>query len=215
MIKMERELNLNKTGTTTIAIVCKDGMVLAADKRMTMGYMIAGRKFEKISILNEDVALTMAGLVSDAQLLTKIIKAQLRLDTIRRGKKPNTKEIANLIGSLVYGNIRKFSTIPGIVGFMLAGRDDRGYHLYDIGVDGSVNEQEEYYCEGSGSEFALGVLEAGYNKDLNVDEGIKLGLKALNSALQRDVASGSGYDIVTITKDGAKKILEKEIKFSL
>src|SRR3989338_9030108 len=211
---MEKEL-FNKTGTTTIALLCKDGMVLAADKRMTMGYMIAGRKFEKISILNEDVALTMAGLVSDAQFFTKIIKAQLRLDTIRRGKKPNTKEIANLIGSLVYGNIRKFSTIPGIVGFMLAGRDDRGYHLYDIGVDGSVNEQEEYYCEGSGSEFALGVLEAGYNKDLNVDEGIKLGLKALNSALQRDVASGSGYDIVTITKDGAKKILEKEIKFSL
>lgn len=212
---MEKELNLNKTGTTTIAVVCKDGIVLSADRRMTMGYMIAGRKFEKITILNEDAALTMAGLVSDAQLLTKIIKAQLRLDTIRRGKKPNTKEIANLVGSLVYGNIRKFSTIPGIVGFMLAGRDDRGYHLYDIGVDGSVNEQEEYYCEGSGSEFAIGVLEAGYNKDLNVDDGVKLSLKALNSALQRDVASGSGYDIVTITKDGAKKILEKEIKFSV
>jgi len=204
-----------KTGTTTLAMLCKDGVVLAADRRMTAGTMIVSKKFQKIIPLNDDIAITIAGMVSDAQLLTKIIKAQLRLDTIRRGKKPNTKEIANLIGSLVYGNIRKFSTIPGIVGFMLAGRDDRGYHLYDIGVDGSVNEQEEYYCEGSGSEFALGVLEAGYNKDLNVDEGIKLGLKALNSALQRDVASGSGYDIVTITKDGAKKILEKEIKFSL
>ena len=212
---MEKELNLNKTGTTTIALVCKDGVVLAADRRMTMGYMIAGRKFEKISILNEDSALTMAGLVSDAQLLTKIIKAQIRLDTIRRNKKPSIKEIANLIGSLVYGNIRKFSTIPGIVGFMLAGRDDKGYHLYDIGVDGAVNQQEDYYCEGSGSEFAIGVLEAGYNKDFNLDEGLKLALKALNSAIQRDVASGSGYDVVTITKDGAKKILEKEIKFSV
>jgi len=211
---MEKEL-FNKTGTTTIALVCKDGVVLTADRRMTMGYMIAGKKFEKISILNEDTALTMAGLVSDAQLLTKIIKAQLRLDTIRRGKKPSTKEIANLIGSLVYGNIRKFSTIPGIVGFMLAGRDDKGYHLYDIGVDGSVSLQDEYYCEGSGSEFAMGVLESGYNKDINVDEGVKLALKALNSALQRDVASGSGYDVVTITKDGAKKVLEKEIKFTL
>jgi proteasome beta subunit len=212
---MEKELNLNKTGTTTIAILCKDGLVLAADRRMTMGYMLAGRKFEKITILNEDTALTMAGLVSDAQLLTKIIKAQLRLDTIRRNKKPNTKEIANLVGSLVYGNIRKFTNIPGIVGFMLGGRDDKGYHLYDIGVDGSVVEQEEYYCEGSGSEFAIGVLEAGYNKDINVDDGVKLALKALNSALQRDVASGSGYDVVTITKDGAKKVLEKEIKFTV
>jgi len=211
---MEKEL-FNKTGTTTIALVCKDGVVLTADRRMTMGYMIAGKKFEKISILNEDIALTMAGLVSDAQLLTKIIKAQLRLDTIRRGKKPSTKEVANLVGSLVYGNIRKFSTIPGIVGFMLAGRDDKGYHLYDIGVDGSVSLQDEYYCEGSGSEFAMGVLESGYNKDINVEDGVKLALKALSSALQRDVASGSGYDVVTITKDGAKKVLEKEIKFTL
>ncbi len=208
---MEKEL-LNKTGTTTIAIVCKDGVVLAADRRMTMGYMIAGRKFEKISILNDDAALTMAGLVSDAQLLTKIIKAQLRLDTIRRGKKPSIKEIANLIGSLVYGNIRRFSTIPGIVGFMIAGRDDKGYHLYDIGIDGSVNLQEEYYCEGSGSEFALGVLESSYNKEVSIDEGVKLALKALNASLQRDAASGSGYDVVTITKDGARKVIEKEIK---
>jgi len=211
---MEKEL-LKKTGTTTIAIVCKDGVVLAADRRMTMGYMIAGRKFEKITILNEDTAMTMAGLVSDAQLLTKVIKAQLRLDTIRRGKKPSTKEIANLVGNLVYSNIRKFSTIPGIVGFMLAGRDDKGYHLYDIGVDGSLGLQDEYYSEGSGSEFAFGVLEAGYNKDMFVDEGVKLALKALNSALQRDVASGSGYDIIAITKEGAKKILEKEIKFTV
>jgi len=204
-----------KTGTTTIAIVCKDGIVVGADRRVTMGYMIAGKKFEKISIINEDTAITMAGMVSDAQLLTKIIKAQIRLDTIRRNKKPSTKEIANLVASLVYGNIRKFSTIPGIVGFMVSGRDDKGYHLYDIGVDGSVNMQEEYYSEGSGSEFAFGVLESGYNKDLNVDEGIKLILKALNSALQRDTASGSGYDIVTITKDGAKKVLEKELKLVL
>lgn len=211
MEEMEKEL-LNKTGTTTIAVVTKEGIVLSADRRVTMGYMIGKKNFEKISIINEDTALTMAGLVSDAQLLTKIIKAQLRLDTIRRGKKLITKEIANLLGNLVYNNIRKFSTVQGIVGFMLAGKDERGYHLYDVGVDGSVNEQDEYYSEGSGSEFALGVLEAGYNKDISLDEGIKLSLKALNSALQRDSASGNGYDVVTITKEGVKKILEKELK---
>ncbi len=205
----------NKTGTTTIAIVCKDGVVLAADRRMTMGYMIAGKKFQKISILNEDTAITMAGLVSDAQLLIKIIKAQIRLDTIRRNKKPSTKEVANLVGSLVYGNIRKFSAVQGIVGFILAGRDEKGYHVYDIGVDGSVTEQDEYHSDGSGSVFALGVLESSYNKDISIDEGIKLGLKALNAALQRDIASGSGYDIITITKDGVKKVLEKEVKFTV
>jgi len=209
------EKNLMETGTTTLAILCKDGVVIAADRRMTMGYMIAHKKFQKIIPLNEDMALTIAGMVSDAQLLTKIIKAQLRLDTIRRNKKPSVKETANIVGSLVYSNIRKFSTIPGVVGFLLGGRDELGYHIYEIGPDGSTMELDDYVCDGSGSEFAIGLLESNYSKDLNVDEGVKLAVKALNSALQRDIASGSGYDIYIINKDGVKKVLEKELKLAL
>ena len=204
-----------KTGTTNIGIVCKDGIVLAADRRVTMGYMIAGKKFEKIILLNNDIAITVAGTVSDVQLLSKIIKAQLSLDAIRRNKKPSVKEAANLLGGLVYNNIRKFSVIPGITGFLMGGRDERGYHLYIIEVDGSVMEYDDYFSDGSGSVFALGVLESSYNKEINLDEGIKLAIKALNAALQRDIASGSGYDIVTISKDGAKKVLEKELKLTL
>ena len=204
-----------KTGTTTIGIVCKDGIVLAADRRVTMGYMIVGKKFEKIILLNNDIAITVAGTVSDVQLLSKIIKAQLSLDAIRRNKKPSVKEAANLLGGLVYNNIRKFSVIPGITGFLMGGRDERGYHLYIIEVDGSVMEYDDYFSDGSGSVFALGVLESSYNKEINLDEGIKLAIKALNAALQRDIASGSGYDIVTISKDGAKKVLEKELKLTL
>ena len=204
-----------KTGTTTIGIVCKEGIVLAADRRVTMGYMIAGKKFEKIILLNDDIAITVAGTVSDVQLLSKIIKAQLSLDTIKRNKKPSVKEAANLLGTLVYNNIRRFSVIPGITGFLMGGRDERGYHLYIIEVDGSVMEYDDYFSDGSGSVFALGVLESSYNKEVNLDEGIKLAIKALNAALQRDIASGSGYDIVTISKDGAKKVLEKELKLTL
>ena len=188
---------------------------MAADRRATMGYMIAHKKTSKIFPINEDMALTIAGTVSDAQLLVKIIKAQLRLDNIRRSKKSSVKEAANLIGSLSYNNIRKFSTIPGIVGFILGGRDDLGYHVYEIGVDGSVSDHDDYACDGSGSIFALVVFESSYNKDMNVDEGVKLALKALNAALQRDTASGSGYDIYVINKDGVKKVLEKELKLVL
>ena len=210
---MEKELM--KTGTTTIGIVCKDGIVLAADRRVTMGYMIAVKKFEKIILLNDDIAITVAGSVSDVQLLSKIIKAQLRLDTIRRNKKPSVKEAANLLGTLVYNSIRRFSIIPSITGFLMGGRDEKGYHLYIIGIDGSVIEHDDYFADGSGSVFALGVLESSYNKEINLDEGIKLTMKALNAALQRDIASGSGYDVVTISKDGAKKVLEKELKLIL
>ena len=204
-----------KSGTTTMAILCKDGVVIAADRRMTAGYMIAHKKFQKIIPLNEDLALTIAGMVSDAQLLTKIIKAQLRLDTIRRNKKPSVKEAANLIGSLAYNNVRKFTPYLSIVGFLLGGRDSTGYHVYEIGVDGSVMDHDDYACDGSGSVFAIGLLESNYNKDVTVDEGVKLAVKALNAALQRDIASGAGYDIVVINKDGYKKVVEKELKLVL
>ena len=204
-----------KTGTTTLAILCKDGVVVAADRRMTAGNMIAHKKFQKIVPLNDDMVVTIAGMVSDAQLLTKIIKAQLRLDNIRRNKRSSVKEAANLIGSLTYNNVRKFNPFLSIVGFLLAGRDDLGYHVYEIGVDGSVSDHDDYACDGSGSIFALGVFESTYNKDMNVDEGVKLALKALNAALQRDTASGSGYDVYVINKDGVKKVLEKELKLVL
>ena len=204
-----------KTGTTTLAILCKDGVVVAADRKMTAGYMIMHKKFQKVIPVNDDMILTIAGLVSDAQLLTKIIKAQLRLDHIRRNKKSTVKEAANLIGSLVYGNIRKYSPVMSIVGFLLGGRDESGYHIYEIGVDGSVAEHDDYVCDGSGSVFAVGLLESGYNKDLSLDEGVKLSVKALNSALQRDIASGAGYDVYVIGKDGVKKVIDKELKLVL
>ncbi len=210
---MEKELM--KTGTTTLAILCKDGVVVGADRRMTAGNMIAHKKFQKIIPLNDDMVVTIAGMVSDAQLLTKIIKAQLRLDNIRRNKKSSMKEAANLIGSLTYNNVRKFNPFLSIVGFLLAGRDNLGYHVYEIGVDGSVSEHDDYACDGSGSIFALGVFESSYNKDMNVDEGVKLAVKALNAALQRDTASGSGYDVYVINKDGVKKVIEKELKVVL
>ena len=69
---MENQL---KTGTTTLGLVCKDGLVLAADKRATAGYMIAAKKVDKIIKINEDIVVTIAGTVSDVQLVTKLIRA--------------------------------------------------------------------------------------------------------------------------------------------
>src|SRR3989344_2516890 len=116
---MVDESDMKKTGTTTVALVCKDGVVLCADKRVTSGYLIAHKKYEKIAKITEDIAVTVAGTVSDVQLLTRLIKAELKLKDIRTGRKTNVKEAANLLSNLVYNNIRKFSVIPGISHFIL------------------------------------------------------------------------------------------------
>ena len=211
MEQSEIEKKLMKTGTTTVGIVCKDGIVLAADKRTSAGYLIANKNSKKISKISDYAAITHAGLVSDAQLLTRIIKAQIRLEQMRRGKPLYMKEVANLLGNLLYGNIRRMSMVPGIVGFILGGKDSKGYSLYDLGIDGSITEFHDYASTGSGSVFAFGVLESSYKEGLTVEEGIKLAVKAVNASMQRDMASGGGVDVITITQKGVEKALEKII----
>ena len=201
-----------KTGTTTLAIVCKDGLVVAADRRSTAGSMVYGKASKKIQTIEENHVVTTSGSVSDIQLTVKIIKAQVKLDEMRRGKKLMTKEIANLIAGLNYSALR---TTYAIASFLLAGRDERGFHVYDITPDGSIIEVQDYAGDGSGVMFTTGVFEANYRKDMGVDEGVKLAVKAMNAALQRDIYSGNGIDVITITSKGIKQVIDKELDTSI
>ena len=204
-----------KTGTTTIGMVCKEGIVLAADKRATSGYLISYKKFDKIINITDSIAVTVAGTVSDVQLLTKYLKAELKLKDIRTGRETTVKEAASLLANFVYNNIRKLSLIPGISHFVVGGKDSSGFHLYDLSPDGSIVEIDDYTSSGSGSVIAFGVLETLYKKGLSVDEGVKLAAKGINAAVQRDIASGNGIDIVSITKDGIKKVVSKELELKI
>lgn len=206
------EKDFLKTGTTTVGIVCKDGIVLAADKRASLGgRIVSDKKSKKIVTITNNVAVTTAGLVSDIQLIIKIIKAQIKINELKSGKKQSVKEIANLLSGLVYGNIRRFSTIPGIVGFLMGGKDSTGHYLYELEASGSITQYTDYVADGSGMMFALGVLEANYNSNQSINDGIKLAVQAINAAIQRDTASGNGIDVIAITKDGVQQLLEKEI----
>jgi len=204
-----------KTGTTTVGIVCKDGIVLAADKRATAGNYIVDKKAKKIHKVNDTMALTTAGTVSDIQLMIKYLRAEVKLKEFRSGRKPNVAEAANLLAGMVYGNIRKMSMIPGISHFLFAGNDQKGFHLYDIFADGSLTEIDTFVSSGSGSVFALGVLETLYKKDMSINDGVALVMKAVNAALQRDSASGDGLDVFKITKDGAQEVLSREVNGKL
>lgn len=203
--------NRMKTGTTTVTVKCKDGIVLAADKRATAGTMIANKWVDKIFPIEDYMAITTAGTVSDVQLLLKLIKAELRLKKLRTGMKVSVKEAANLLAGMVYSNIRKLSAIPGISHFLFAGVDKAGFHVYDIYPDGSLSEANDYLASGSGSVFAFGVLETLYKDNMSVEDGKSLAIKALNAALQRDSASGNGIDLVVITQAGVKKALTRKI----
>ena len=204
-----------KTGTTTVGIVCKDGVVLAADTRATAGTMIVDKQAEKVHILSDDFACTIAGSVSEAQLLIKLIKAELKLKEVRTNKSASAKEAANLLGGLLYSSLHRMSMFMSIAHFLLGGKDSSGVYLYDLFPDGSVTKVKDYVSSGSGSVFAYGVLETQYKDGMTLDEGIKLAVKCVNTALQRDSASGNGINVVVVTEQGIKKVLQKEASMTL
>ena len=145
-----------KKGTTTVGLVYKDGVILAADRRATAGTLIVDKKAQKTHIINENTAVTIAGSVADAQLLVKLIRAETKLKAIRTGRPPTMKETANMLGSFLYSNLRQY--FPGIAHFLLGGKDGDGTHLYDLYPDGSVTDVDDYSSSGSGSVIAYGVL---------------------------------------------------------
>ncbi len=193
-----------KTGTTTLGIVCKDGVVLAADKRATAGHLVVQRDVEKVVPINDRMIVTIAGSVSDIMKTIKYIKAETRLNKLKLGRYNTAKEVANLIGSMVYHNVRAMGSITH---FVFAGRNDDGsFELYDIYPDGSTNQIKTFVASGSGSVFADGVLEVDFVPDMTIEQGVTLAKKALHASLVKDSASGNGANIFKLTKEGVEKV---------
>jgi len=197
-----------KTGTTTVGVVCKDCVVMGADRRVTAGTFVAAKDYEKISPVAKHMVLTISGVVSDVQLVIKYLKAELRLKKIRSGRDATLKEAGNLLATWNYNLLRSQYSIGH---FLLGGVDGKSRGIYDISPDGALKLHDKFVASGSGSVFSYGVLETEYKEGIGEEDGVKLVLRALNAALQRDAATGNGVDIYVITKDGARKAVSKEI----
>ncbi len=183
-------------GTTTVGLRVRDGVVLAADKRASVGYYIAHKKVRKIVKIDDHVAMTTAGLVADAQMLASELQYLARQHRIETGVPISVRSLASYL-SLILNSSKYF---PYVVQLLLGGYDDMP-RLYAIEWFGDYIE-EDYAVTGSGSPVAVGVLEAEYRKDLSVEEAIKLAVKAVRSAIRRDVFTGEAVDVAVITKSG-------------
>ena len=209
---MEEKINVTKTGTCTVGIVCKDGIVLAADQRISGGEGLIIGKIKKVIKLNDNVVITTAGNVSDIQFVVRLAKAELGLKRIKSKTIPSVKEAANLFASLCYENIRKFSTVVGISHFIMGGKDSQGFSLLDITPDGSVVEEKKFATSGAyGSIIGLGLLDNEWKPNMSIEEGKKLAIKVISTAVKRDATVGEGIDIVVIDKNGANEIKEEKL----
>ena len=213
---MDAELknSILKTGTTILGIVCKDGVVMASDRQTTAGTIVLNKKSEKTVKINDYLLVSGTGSVSDIKRIEKILPAELKIKELRSKSRPTVKQSANLLANMLYSGIRQPSMIPMQAGFLLGGFDEDGsYEIYSAEPAGSVMKVEDYDANfGSGMPYVLGLLERQYKKGLSLKEGIELAKEALKSSTQRDIGSGYGIDIFTITKDGISKVVEQTIE---
>ena len=210
----ELKNNVLKSGTSILGIVCKDGVVMASDRRATAGNLVLSKNTKKSVMVNDYLIMSGTGMASDIEMLQKVIAAELRLKELKSKERPTVKDAANLIAMMSYRNIRQFSTIPSIAGTLVGGFNEDGTtELYSIEPAGSVMKVEDYDANfSSGMPFILGLLERQYKKDLTVKQGVDLSLEAIKSSTQRDVGSGNGIDVFAITKDGIKQVIEQTIE---
>jgi len=200
-----------KSGTTTVGIVCKDGIVLAAEKKSTLGYLVASKEETKITKITDHIAITEAGMVGDLQALTRYMRAESKLFELQNKRKIPVKSAATLLANILYTG--RWTFFPYYVQIILAGYDENGPSLFVLHPDGSKLDEKKYFSTGSGSPIAFGVLEDGFKENMSIEDGKKLAIRAIKAAVERDIASGGkGIDVAVITKDGFKKISKEEVE---
>ena len=202
---MNAEANVVKTGTSTIGITFKGGVVVGADHRATMGHFIANKSVQKLFKIGENLALTTAGLVGHAQSLSRTLTAEVALFELRRQQPMTVKGAATLTANILGGK-------PHWVQLLIVGVDADGGHVYSIdSAGGSI--PDTYCATGSGSPYMYGVLEDGFRENMTETEALKLAARSLHASGQRDAASGNGMDLAVITaKDGYVEVSQEQIK---
>ena len=194
-------------GTTTIGVVCKDGVILSSDTRVTMGFFVAHKKGKKIYQIDDHLAMTISGSVADAQRTVEILKVNARLYKLNNGRPIPISSAARLIANLFFSA----RLAPLIAQVLVGGVDDTGPHVFSLDPFGSLTE-EKYVAIGSGSPIAYGVLEDKYKEGAKIKEILSVVVRAVDSAMKRDTASGDSFDVAVINEQGYRELSDKEKK---
>jgi proteasome beta subunit len=195
-------------GTTTIGLVFSKGVILATEKRATMGYMIASKKAKKVYQVADRIGMTTAGGVGDAQQLARILTVECNLYQIRRSRPITVGAASTLLSN--YLNQNRF--FPYYVQLLVGGVDEHGPSVYSVDAMGGATKEEEIVATGSGSPMAYGVLEDRFMSGMKEEEAIDLAIRALKAAMKRDAGSGEGIHVVVITKERYLEMEEDALK---
>jgi len=197
-----------KTGTTTVGLVTKDAVVLAADMRASMGHLAYDEEVNKIYKITENVSLTIAGSVGDALTLVRYLRSHAKLFEIERETKITPKAIATYVSNILNSN--RF--YPFFVQFIIGGVNTEP-EMFDVDPSGGLLERKKFAVTGSGTELAMSVLDQSFKEGITTEEGIKLAIRAVNASKKRDIYSGGiSVKVTVIDKKGTRELNENEIQ---
>ena len=189
---------VNKTGTTTIGIATEDGVIVATDKRASLGgWFVSNKNVQKVEQIHPTAVLTLVGSVGGAQSFIRTLRAEVNLYEARRGKEMSMQALATLAGNFARGG--PFIAINPVLG----GVDDEGTHVYNIDPAGGVMK-DDYTVTGSGLTVAYGTLEDRYEEDMSLEEAQQVAGAGIKAAAERDTGSGNGIFVAEVTEEGVE-----------
>ena len=191
-------------GTTTVGVVCSDGVVLATDSRATMGYLVASKKAKKVYSITDRIAFTTAGGVADTEQLVNMMRAEAGYYAMHEGVPMNVSACAKILSNIMNSYIYYANLLVG-------GMDEDTPRLFFVDVDGGVIE-EKMIATGSGSPVAYGVLETEFKEGMRTEEVVPIAVRAVKTAMKRDIATGNEVMVAIVTKKGYRELPPEDIK---
>jgi proteasome beta subunit len=205
--------------TTIVALSYPGGVLMAGDRRATMGNVIASRHIEKVFPADEYSVLGIAGTAGLAIDITRLFQVELEHYEKIEGTLLSLDGKANRLGAMIRGNLpmamQGLAVIPLFAGFDQVTGVGR---LFSYDVTGGRYEELEHHSVGSGSVFARGALKKLWRPNLTEDEAVAVAVEALYDAADDDSATG-GPDpvrqlwpvVYTVNRAGARRVSEREL----
>ncbi|ORY96176.1 proteasome component PRE2 [Syncephalastrum racemosum] len=184
-------------GTTTLAFQFQGGVVVAVDSRATMGNYIASQTVKKVIEINPYLLGTLAGGAADCQYWERELGRRCRLYELRNKERISVAAASKLLANMVYS----YKGMGLSMGTMVTGWDKTGPNLFYVDSDGQ-RIKGDIFSVGSGSTFAYGVLDSGYDYDLSVSDALELGRRSIYHATHRDAMSGGSVNLYHVTEEG-------------
>lgn len=203
-INDEKELTKGiQTGTTTVGIKVKGGVVIGTESQASAGTVVASKQAQKLFEINKFTAATIAGGVADCQYVVNQLRALSKLKEVEEGIVPEPKYITSVTRNILFSGRSFFMSMMIIGGYSVKEKSGK---LSGIDMLGTLYEEDSFLSFGSGSPFSLGVLEADWKPNMTKEEGIELIKTAISSSRTRDAGSGYELQICSIDKNGFVKI---------